>query len=123
MGRVRLAAGSDVGLGNPKRPSALSALLGRGNEIVARAMGESRAAPIHAAEAAADERSPKPHVTLARVGSSAGPNDRRLALGWAAALDLGAPPVLLDRVALYASKTGPDGRRYVKLRELSLPRP
>jgi 2'-5' RNA ligase len=120
LGATRVSLDAVVALGNPRRPSALSALLGRGHDVVARAIGDSREAPIRAARAAADERPPKPHVTLARIGASARPNERRHALAWAAAIDLAGPEVVLDRVALYASKTGPEGRRYTRLRELSL---
>ncbi len=107
-------------MGNPRRPSALAALLDRERERVEEAMGASRGAAIEAAGAELDARSPKAHVTLARPSRSAGAHDRALAIAWATAIDLGGPEVLLDRVALYASATGPGGRRYRKEREVKL---
>jgi 2'-5' RNA ligase len=115
--------GEVVPLGNPRRPSALSALLDAGRREIEGAMAECRDRAIAAAEAPKEERAPKAHVTLARISQSAGAADRRRALAWAESVALGAPLVSLDRVALYASSPGAEGRRYKRVRELTLPLP
>jgi len=56
---------------------------------------------LEAAGARPDRRPPRPHVTLARISRRAGPAQRRAALDWAASLDLRAPVLSLDRLALY----------------------
>lgn len=120
-GVVTVTLGEVVPLGNPRRPSALSALLASGREEIERAMAVSREEPISVAGAPREERPPKAHVTLARISKNAGPSERRLSLAWAQSLALGAPRVLLDRVALYTSRPGAEGRRYGRVRELTLP--
>ncbi|NUO52309.1 MAG: hypothetical protein HOV80_25940 [Polyangiaceae bacterium] len=120
LGPTTVSLGDVVGLGNPRRPSALSALLVRGREEVEDAMGESRVGAIEAAGAEPDERPPKAHVTIARPSRSAGSRERARAVEWAKTIDLRGAEVLLDRVALYASGSGPEGRRYRQVRTVTL---
>lgn len=117
---LRVTLGEVVPLGNPRRPSALSALVVEGRDVVEAAMGASRDAPIARANGPKEERPAKAHVTLARISQSAGGADRRRALAWAEALRLGAPTAMLGKVALYASSPGPEGRRYKRVRERTL---
>jgi RNA 2',3'-cyclic 3'-phosphodiesterase len=120
LGRTTVSLGEVVGLGDPRRPSALSALLVRGREDVERAMGESRGVAIEAAGAEPDKRPPKAHVTLARPSRSASSRERARAVEWAKTIDLRGAEIALDRVALYASGSGPEGRRYKQVRTLTL---
>lgn len=94
--------------GSKRHPSALSAVFGEGNDAVVDAISEVRDEVLAAADARPDPRPPLPHVTLARIGRRAGPEDRRHALAWARTVDLGAVSTVLDRVALY---TWSDDRR------------
>ena len=96
---VRL--GDVVPMGNPRRPSALSARLHAGNEAVARAITSVRDAVCDAAGAPREQRPALPHLTVARPRRTATYDERREAVGWAASLDLGAPDVVLDAIALY----------------------
>lgn len=93
--------GGVVPMGNPRRYSALSALLESGRAEVEASMGASRAAACEAAGVALDERPPKAHVTIARPGRSASDADRRDALRWARGIDLRGVVARLERVALY----------------------
>ncbi len=120
LGPTTVSLGEVVGLGDPKRPSALSALLVRGREDVERAMGESRGAAIEAAGAESDERPPKAHVTLARPSRSASRGERARAVAWAKTIDLRGAEIALGSVALYASGSGPGGRRYRRVRTITL---
>lgn len=93
--------GEVVPMGNPRRFSALSAVLVDGRAEVEAAIGASRDAACEAARVAVDERPPKAHVTVARPGRSATDADRRAALRWARDIHLGGVVARLDRVALF----------------------
>ncbi|MDH4017917.1 MAG: 2'-5' RNA ligase family protein [Actinomycetota bacterium] len=88
-------------LGNRRKPSALSVMLGEGAEAVAEGIAALRDDMLATAGARPDSRPPLPHVTLARIGRRADARERKAALAWAEAIDLGAPAVRLDRIALY----------------------
>jgi hypothetical protein len=88
-------------MGNPRRYSALSALLQVGREEVERRIASVRDALTQAAGAPAETRTPKAHITLARPPRQAGPELRRAGLVWAASLQLAAVQLELSRVALY----------------------
>src|SRR5690606_39040695 len=98
---VEVVLGTVVPMGPARRPSAFSALLVRGRAEVEAAMGRARGACFEAAAARPEERAPRAHVTVARPGRGASDADRRAGEAWAAGLDLGAPTVHLDRVALF----------------------
>jgi len=87
--------------GSKRRPSALSAVPTEGAREVAHSIGAVRDALLEIAGARPDRRPPRPHVTLARISRRASADQRRAALDWAEALDLGGPEIRLDRVALY----------------------
>ena len=87
--------------GSKRNPSALSAVLCEGHDEVIAAVAEVRDELLVAAGARPEKRPPWPHVTLARIGRRARPEERRAALAWAQDLDLGSPSLLLDDVALY----------------------
>lgn len=90
-----------VPMGSPARFTALSALLGEGRAEVEHAMTLARDAPCDAAGARREQRPAKAHVTLARPSRHASGHERRAALAWAEALELGAPRIRLSRIALY----------------------
>jgi len=90
-----------VAMGSLHRWSALSATFGEGNEALAGAIGAQRDAILEVAGARPDTRAPKPHVTIARPTRHTTVAERQAALAWAQALDLGAPRVRIDRLALY----------------------
>lgn len=98
---LRVTLGSVVAMGNPRRFSALSALVDRGRPELEGAMAESRERAWSAAESERDDRPPKAHVTVARPTRKATDRERRAALEWASSLSLGGVEVLVDRVALY----------------------
>ena len=98
---TRVTLGSVVPMGNPRRFSALSALVDRGRAELERSMGDCRERAWSAAESERDDRPPKAHVTVARPLRRASDGDRRAALEWASSLSLGGVEVLVDRVALY----------------------
>src|SRR5687767_8051311 len=68
---IDVALGAVVPMGNPRRPSAYSALLLRGRVEVEAEMGASRDACIAAAACRGEERPPRAHLTVARPGRSA----------------------------------------------------
>lgn len=93
--------GDVVPLGNPRKPSALSARVVAGEAEIARAMTAVRDAICDAAGAPREQRPALPHLTLARIGRTASRSERAEALRWAASLALGEPRVEITRVALY----------------------
>lgn len=96
-----ISFGPVVPMGAPGAYSALSALLALGRVPMEHAIGALRDGLCDAASARLDRRPPKAHVTVARPTRRADASDRAAGLAWAAALDLGAPRVRLDTLALY----------------------
>ncbi|HEU4405252.1 MAG TPA: 2'-5' RNA ligase family protein [Polyangiaceae bacterium] len=117
----RLGFGAVVGLGNPRRPSALSARLAEGDAEFRAAIARARDAMNDASGSPREQRPPLPHVTLARVRRSAGPREHEAALAWARALDLGGLGALVERVALYTASSGRGERQYREVEEDALP--
>jgi len=105
---------SVVAMGNPRRPSALSAIVGDGADELSRAIVSVRREMFERAGARADDRPPLPHVTIARPSRSIGRAERERALEWAKSLDLGNPQVRLSQLNLYAHS---DDRRIRLFRE------
>jgi 2'-5' RNA ligase len=101
LGPTEVSLGDVVAMGNPRRYSALSALLVDGREAIESAMSARRGAAFDAAGVPHEERPPKAHVTLARPARDATPRARPAGLAWAAGLDLRGVRLRLDRVALY----------------------
>ncbi len=98
-----------IAMGNARRPSALSAVARQAVESKApleELLRPLRDGLLEAAGLAPERRALRPHVTLARPRRRAGPEERRRAIAWAEAIELGAPRLRLDRIALY---TGADG--------------
>jgi len=89
------------GFGNPRQPSALAAVLEQGRDPVVALIAALRGPLLAAAGARPDPRPPLPHLSLARVQRRATAAQRQRALAWAASLDLGGVPLVLDRLALY----------------------
>jgi 2'-5' RNA ligase len=116
--------GPVVPMGNPRRPSALSALVERaGTEgrSVAEILTAPRDAILEAAALPIETRAMKPHVTLARLRRRAGVEERQRALTWAAACDLASTRVELDRIGLYTAARDRTERAYdiVESRDLA----
>lgn len=113
--RFEILLGAVVAMGNPRRPSALSALV-HPAEAEGRSIAELLAAPrdtmLDAADRPPETRAMKPHVTLARLRRKAGPQDRRRALAWAADCDLAWTRIGLDQVALYTGSRDRSSRAY-----------
>ena len=87
-------------MGHPRHASALSALLDV-DDAASRELGDARDLLLARAGARTDTRPLLPHVTLARITRGASSDERRRALAWASALDLGRSRVRLTRLALY----------------------
>ena len=95
-------------LGNARKPSALSAMVGEGRMPLCAMINQARAPLLEAAGAPPDERSPLPHMTLARIQRRASSTERKAALGWARSLELADVSFVAASVALY---TWADDRR------------
>lgn len=95
-------------LGNPRKPSALSAMVGEGRAPLCAMIDHARAPLLEAAGAPPDERPPLPHMTIARIQRRASSAERKAALRWAQSLDLADASFVAEAVALY---TWADDRR------------
>ncbi|MBX3251117.1 MAG: hypothetical protein KF901_28330 [Myxococcales bacterium] len=98
---LRVSLGAVVPMGNPRRPSALSALLVNGREVFEAWMALVRDPLCDAASRPRETRPPKAHLTVARPTRRASDATRRAGIAWAAALDLHHVVTTLDRLALY----------------------
>lgn len=107
-GGFQVRLGEVVPMGPPRRWSALSALASAGRAEVEAWIGAARGPCWEAAGARPDRRAAKFHVTVARPQRRASEAERQAARAWAERLELGAPEIRLDRVALY---TWADDRR------------
>jgi RNA 2',3'-cyclic 3'-phosphodiesterase len=117
---LEVELGAVVPMGNPRRPSALSARLTHGEREVARAITSVRDAVCDAAGAPREHRPALPHLTLARPRRTATYAERVAALRWAAALELGAPRVQLSEVALYTWSEQRSERLFALVERVSL---
>ena len=88
-------------LGNPRKPSALSAMIADGREALSKMILEARAPLLTAADDRQEARPPLPHMTIARIQRRAKGSERREALRWAEALDVGRASFTVRFVALY----------------------
>lgn len=88
-------------LGHPRKPSALSAIVGDGREAMVEMTEEARGPVLAAADAPPDDRVPLPHMTLARVQRRAQSAEHREALRWAEGIDLRGISFTAASVALY----------------------
>lgn len=88
-------------LGNPRKPSALSAIIDQGREELSEMIAEARAPLLEAAGAPPDTRPPLPHMTVARVQRKAKAPERRVALHWAREIDVAEASFAATSVALY----------------------
>ncbi len=95
-------------LGNPRKPSALSAIVQDGKAQLSAMIAEARGPLLEAAGAREDTRPPLPHMTLARIQRRASGTERREALRWASAIDLSEVTFRAESIALY---TWADDRR------------
>lgn len=88
-------------LGSPRKPSALSAIVGEGEAALSAMTMEVRATCLEAAGAPEDTRPPLPHMTLARIQRRASGAERREAIRWAEGIDLESARFTVSAVALY----------------------
>jgi 2'-5' RNA ligase len=88
-------------LGNARKPSALSAMVGDGRVPLCELISHARAPLLEAADAPPDERPPLPHMTLARIQRRASSTERKAALEWAQSLNLADVSFIAASVALY----------------------
>lgn len=115
-----ITLGPVVPMGNPRRPSALSARLVEGDRDLAAAITDVRDAICDAAEAKRELRPALPHLTIARPRRSATYGERAAAVRWAATLDLGAPRLELSALALYTWSETRSARLFTIVERLAL---
>lgn len=101
MGAFDITLGEVVPMGDPRRYSALSALVVEGREPLEAAISSLRGPCLEAAGRPPERRSAEAHLTIARPMRKATGGQRRAGLRWAAALELGGVHLRLDRVCLY----------------------
>lgn len=101
-----------VGMGPPRRFSALSALLAEGRAEVEAAIGGCREALLAAAGAPPDPRPPLAHLTVARLARGASAAARARASAWAASLDLRDVRLEAGELALYVRTSAPGAPRF-----------
>jgi 2'-5' RNA ligase len=109
-------------LGNPRKPSALSAMVGEGAESLSEMIAEARAPLLAAAAARPDDRPPLPHMTLARIQRRAKKTERRAAVRWAEGVDVGGASFAVRSVALYTWSADRQERLFRIIERHDLPR-
>ena len=88
-------------MGNPRRPSALSATLSAGVEEAVAIMRALRDPMIVAAGAQPAARMPLPHITVARPGRRCGALERKAAIAWAKEKPPIGATLTIDTLMLY----------------------
>lgn len=107
--------GAVVPMGNPRRPSALSALVERADadgRSIAEVLAAPRDAILEAAALPTETRTMKPHVTLARLRRKASAEGEQRAFAWAEESDLASIRIGLDRIGLYTAALDRSARAY-----------
>jgi RNA 2',3'-cyclic 3'-phosphodiesterase len=115
-----ITLGPVVPMGNPRRPSALSARLVEGDRELAEAITNARDSVCDAAGAKRELRPALPHLTVARPRRSATYAERAAAVRWAATLDLGTPRLELDSLALYTWSEARGARLFTVVERIPL---
>lgn len=100
-GPVEASLGRVVPMGNPRRPSALSATVSEGREPLVALLRALTGPLLAAAGAPPERRDPLPHITLARPTRAATEAQRSAAIAWAGGIELGDVRVRLEELALY----------------------
>ena len=100
-GAVDITLGRVVPMGNPRRASALSALLSDGNNNIAAGIAACQNQFLAAAGRPPENREPKPHLTVGRIHRKARGPERSEALAWAASLDVRGVRVKVSELALF----------------------
>ena len=100
-GAVEITLGSVVPMGNPRRASALSALLVGGHDEISSGIAACQNVFLEAASCLPEQREPKPHLTVGRIRRKARGPDRSEALAWAAALDVYGARATVSELALF----------------------
>ncbi len=95
-------------LGNPRKPSALSAMIADGRAPLANMIDRARAPLLEAVGAPLDGRPALPHMTLARIQRRASSAERKAALRWAESIELADASFVTSSLGLY---TWADDRR------------
>ncbi|MFZ1866241.1 MAG: hypothetical protein WAU39_18615 [Polyangiales bacterium] len=90
-----------VPLGNPRKPSALSAMIDEGRDAFSEMIAQAREPMLAAAGAPEDTRPPLPHMTVARIQRRASSVERRQALRWAEGIHAEGASFTSRSVALY----------------------
>lgn len=116
-----ITLGAVVPMGNPRRYSALSALVAEGREPLEAWMEETRGPLLAAAGRAPETRAAKAHLTLARPQRRATEHERREGLVWARELDLRGVSGPLERIALYTWSSDRTKQLFEIVAELPLP--
>ena len=100
-GAIPASFGALVAMGNPRRHSALSALLDRGWDEACALIEALRAPMLEAAGSRPDDRLPKPHVTFARPRQRATREERQAGIEWAAGIALQDVECVFEELCLY----------------------
>ena len=100
-GPITVSFGDPMGLGHPRKWTALTLGLDRGRAAVSSLMEASREAMWSAAGAARDRRPALPHVTIGRLRVRSKPAARSAALSWAETLERSQARAL-ERWVLYS---------------------
>lgn len=117
---LSISLGKVVPLGNPRRPSALSATIEAGHTTIASAIGAARPAIERAANAKPDTRPPLPHATIARIARRADNAERRDAIAWARTIPPCETLIEVRTLALFTADETHQERRFkiVRARDL-----
>jgi 2'-5' RNA ligase len=107
-------------MGNPRRPTALSVLLGEGRDETIRLIAALQDPMLEAAGAPPARRSIKPHITVARPPRKANAAMRKRAVAWAESVPPIDTEVTIDRVALYTWSTDRRERKFRVVHERAL---
>lgn len=100
-GAVEITLGCVAPMGNPRRASALSALLVDGHDEIAAGIAACQNVFLEAAGRPPERREPKPHLTLGRIRRKARGPERSEALAWAASLDVRGARATVSELALF----------------------
>ncbi|MEZ4336863.1 MAG: 2'-5' RNA ligase family protein [Sandaracinaceae bacterium] len=101
LGAIDVTFGAVGLMGHPRRGTALAAIVRDPEDSLERAIAARRDPVLEAAGAPPDDRPPRPHATIARIGRRANPPTRRAAIRWSEHVDLSGLGACLDRIALF----------------------
>jgi 2'-5' RNA ligase len=112
MAPFTLGVGGAELFGGARRPTAIARRIEGEAERLIGSIAGARGPALEIAAAPPDEREPRPHLTIGRIGRRASDEERARAMAWMATIAPRQEPLVAAEVALYTASEDRPTRRF-----------